>query len=81
MTKKWLMLQWIGGNNYPIFPSIHYPANGSWKYIDPNQRDAIYVTRYGKPSRLCKPGDYLIIDIETGEYFDDLQYLPIYEQQ
>lgn len=33
-----------------------------------------------KPGRLCRLGEWLIVDMKTGEYFDDLKYLPIYEQ-
>lgn len=86
MTKKYTFIQWHGpplnrvGWGFPGFmfrrlvPSIQGNWVYGWSTRKGHKAPSIHCDRDHKTSRLCKPGDWIIVD-EDGQYFRDLEYL------
>lgn len=79
---KWMIIFWDGNaiEGDQIFGTEFHRKyiNWPWFRIQNSARtNSIIIVREGKPNRLCRPGDVIIINLSTGQYADDLQYLPI----
>jgi len=72
MKQRWQIVQWHG----VLTPIDTYGSVWLWTYST-QDLGSITIERKGKPPRLCRVGDIVIMNMVTGEFVRDLEYLPI----